>query len=84
MSLNRTWTNISMSQCLKHFHYQLSVLITVSYIPYINVGYKLIKEGDNLKKKGLFRHGLPLPNNYFYLCIKIYINLPKQSKNNNS
>ena len=33
------------SENIKHFHYQVSILMTVSCIPNINVGCKLIKEG---------------------------------------
>ena len=51
------------SENIKHFHYQVSILITVPYIPNINVGCNLIIKGGggNLNKKSVSRHGLPLP-----------------------
>ena len=33
------------SENIKHFHYQVNILITVLYIPNINARCKLIKEG---------------------------------------
>ena len=33
------------SENIKHFHYQMSILITILYIPNNNVGCKLIQEG---------------------------------------
>ena len=67
------------SENIKHVHYQVSILITVSDKPHINVGCNLIEGGGvNINKNSfLSRHGLPLLKNKFNLCIKIYINLPK-------